>query len=103
MRYRVGQLGAILLFGLALVLVSGQSIPVEKSAKAILEAKCLACHGPTRMSDLDLRERATILKGGKRGPAIVPGKAEESLLYKAIGARASSKCPRGKRLSQPRK
>ena len=48
------------------------------------------------MSDLDLRERDTILKGGKRGPAIVPGKAEESLLYKAVRREGELQMPPGK-------
>jgi hypothetical protein len=48
------------------------------------------------MSDLDLREPETILKGGKRGPAIVPGKAEESLLYKAVKRDGELQMPPGK-------
>jgi hypothetical protein len=67
-----------------------------QSARAILEAKCLSCHGAARMSDLDLRETETILKGGKRGPAIVPGKAEESLLYKAVKREGELQMPPGK-------
>ena len=48
------------------------------------------------MSDLDLRERETILKGGKRGPAVVPGNAEESLLYKAVKREGDLQMPPGK-------
>ena len=48
------------------------------------------------MSDLDLRDRDTILKGGKRGPAIVPGKADESLLYKAVRREGELQMPPGK-------
>jgi len=48
------------------------------------------------MSGLDLRERDTILKGGKRGPAIVPGKAEESLLYRAVRRDGELQMPPGK-------
>ena len=48
------------------------------------------------MSDLDLREPATILKGGKRGPAVVPGNAEASLLYKAIKRDGELQMPPGK-------
>jgi hypothetical protein len=67
-----------------------------QSAGAILEAKCLNCHGAARMSDLDLRQTETILKGGKRGPAIVPGKAEDSLLYKAVKRDGDLQMPPGK-------
>ena len=73
-----------------------QSDPTEKPARAILETKCAACHGPARMSELDLRERDTILKGGKRGPAVVPGKADESLLYKAVRREGEVQMPPGK-------
>src|SRR6185436_15798170 len=96
MHYKVGRIGSVLLYGAALVLIYGQSTPVEKSAKAVLEAKCLACHGAARMSDLDLRERATLLKGGKRGPAVIPGKAEESLLYRAVRREGELQMPPGK-------
>ena len=79
-----------------LLVLFAQSDPTEKPARAILETKCAACHGPARMSDLDLRERDTILKGGKRGPAIVPGKADESLLYKAVRREGDVQMPPGK-------
>ena len=73
-----------------------QTDPPEKTARTILETKCAACHGAARMSDLDLRDRDTILKGGKRGPAIVPGKADESLLYKAVRREGELQMPPGK-------
>ena len=48
------------------------------------------------MSDLDLRQIDTILKGGKRGPAVVPGKSAESLLYRAMAQTGDLKMPPGK-------
>ena len=48
------------------------------------------------MSDLDLRDIKTAIAGGKRGPAIVPGKASESLLYKAIRRDGDLQMPPGK-------
>ena len=49
--------------------------------------RCTVCHGGRRREgDLDLRTRAAMLKGGKSGPAIVPGKPEESLILKRIHA-----------------
>ncbi len=44
----------------------------------LLEARCVACHGGTAGLYLDSYEG--VLAGGNLGPAIVPGKAEESLL-----------------------
>lgn len=51
----------------------------------VLHVKCLVCHGKEdREGGLDLRTRASILKGGQSGPAIILGKPEESLLIKRI-------------------
>ncbi len=80
----------------AWVLWAQQQSPVEQRAKALLEAKCLSCHGPAKMSDLDLRETASMLKGGRRGAAVVPGNAAASLLYKAILRDGDLQMPPGK-------
>jgi hypothetical protein len=54
---------------------------------SILGAKCFVCHGRrTQKAGLDLRTREALLKGGKSGPAIVPGKPDQSLLLKRIAA-----------------
>src|ERR1700730_15111654 len=90
------RLGPVLLLAAWAALVFGQSNSVEKSARAILDAKCVTCHGSARTSDLDLRETATILKGGKRGPAVVPGNPEASLLYKAVRRDGELQMPPGK-------
>jgi hypothetical protein len=81
-------------FETSIYIYSGDSGGQE--AKAILDRNCLACHGESQMSGLDLRQRETILRGGKRGPAIVSGKAEESLLYRAITHQEELKMPPGK-------
>ena len=48
------------------------------------------------MSGLDLRARESMLKGGGKGPALVPGNAEESLLFLAASHRGELKMPPGK-------
>jgi len=54
---------------------------------SILGAKCFVCHGRrTQQAGLDLRTRESLLKGGKSGPAVVPGKPDESLIIKRIAA-----------------
>ena len=51
----------------------------------ILLLRCTACHGTRRQEGgLDLRTRKSILKGGKSGPAVVPGEPDESLLIQRI-------------------
>jgi len=53
----------------------------------ILLRRCTVCHGARqREGGLDLRTKAALLRGGKSGPAIVPGKPEASLLLKKIRA-----------------
>jgi Protein of unknown function (DUF1553)/Protein of unknown function (DUF1549)/Planctomycete cytochrome C len=58
---------------------------VENQVFSILKQKCLQCHGEAvQMSNLDLRTRESMLKGGETGPAIVPGNAEASRLYRRV-------------------
>lgn len=53
----------------------------------ILLLRCTACHGrQIQEAGLDLRTRDGILKGGKSGPAMVPGHPDQSLLLKRIHA-----------------
>jgi len=74
----------------------------EEAARAVLQAKCVSCHGTAKMSGLDLRTREAMIKGGARGAAVVPGKAAESLLYKAAAGLGELKMPPGKQaLSEP--
>jgi hypothetical protein len=57
----------------------------EKSVRPILAERCQGCHGPEKQKGgLRLDARATVLAGGSTGPAVVPGKPEESLLVDAI-------------------
>jgi mono/diheme cytochrome c family protein len=76
-------------------IAAGASTP-EAEAKAavtqqdvlpILFRRCTTCHGAHRQeAGLDLRTRASMLRGGKSGPAIVPDQAEKSRLIQRIRA-----------------
>ncbi len=56
----------------------------EADALAALK-RCSQCHGPSlQMSKLDLSTREGMLKGGEKGPAVVPGNAEASPLYRRV-------------------
>src|SRR5262249_19882148 len=49
----------------------------------ILLRRCTVCHGAHRREGgLDLRTRAAMLRGGKSGPAIAPGKPDASRLIR---------------------
>lgn len=45
---------------------------------------CYACHTALASGGLRLDSRLAVLKGGGRGPAVIPGKPEESLLIRAV-------------------
>ncbi len=64
----------------------------------ILEKRCASCHNPeARMSGLDLTSRGALARGGKQGPALIPGQASSSRLYQFVSA---GKMPPGQRLPQ---
>lgn len=57
----------------------------------IVLLRCTACHGPRVQSgNLDLRTRESMLKGGKSGPAMVPGDPDASLMIQRVESEA---CP----------
>jgi hypothetical protein len=57
----------------------------EKRVRPVLLDRCIDCHGEDEAeSKLRLNSLAEMLKGGTRGPAIVRGKPEKSLLIIAI-------------------
>ena len=57
----------------------------ESSIRPLFIEKCQECHGPDKQwGSLRLDSRAKILGGGETGPAVVPGKPDESLLIKAV-------------------
>ena len=57
----------------------------HETVTTILNVKCLLCHGRRNQEGgLDLQTRASLLKGGVSGPAVVPGKPDASLLIQRI-------------------
>src|SRR5580658_894971 len=75
-------------------------ISFQKDVAPLLAEKCSGCHGGSmKMNGLALDTRADALRGGKRGPALVPGKPEESLLYRKIAGLDQPQRPFGGRLS----
>lgn len=78
------------------LLMSGSAVEGQQSpptAEAVL-AKCQQCHGDAvQMSHLSLATRESMLKGGDHGPAIVPGDAANSLVFKRITAQIEPVMP----------
>lgn len=66
----------------------GRPVEFEKDIQPILDEKCVACHNVAiAESKLILEDVPAILKGGKRGPSVVPKDPEKSLMYR-VAARA---------------
>jgi WD40 repeat protein len=71
-----------------------EPVSFDKDVDAVFQKRCIACHsGSIKEGDLDLGSYEGLMKGGKRGTAVVPGKATASLLYKAAGRSAKPYMP----------
>ena len=56
----------------------------------LMHLRCTVCHGARKQeAKLDLRTRESMLRGGKSGPAFIPGKPNESLILKKRLERSS--------------
>jgi mono/diheme cytochrome c family protein len=73
----------------------------ETKVRPVLADNCFGCHGETKQrAGLRLDSRKAILTGGDRGPAVVPGQPEKSLLIKAVNQDEDLKMPpKGRKLS----
>jgi hypothetical protein len=60
----------------------------EAKVRPLLAERCYRCHGPERQrASLRLDSFAAMLRGGASGPALVPGRPEESLILRATSYR----------------
>ena len=73
-------------FAWAVVLpVGGSEEFFENRVRPVLAAHCFSCHGKEAVEGgLAMGSRQQLIAGGDRGPALVPGQAEQSLLIRAI-------------------
>src|SRR5215207_9237517 len=63
-----------------------EPISYEKDVEPIFYKRCTVCHsGNVKEGKLDISSYETLMKGGKRGDAVKPGKSQDSLLHKSIG------------------
>jgi hypothetical protein len=56
----------------------------ETKIRPILANNCYSCHTDSKLSGLRVDSSEALLKGGDRGPAIVPGDPDKSLLISAV-------------------
>jgi len=66
-------------FGFALPSLLFAEVTWEGEVEVVMEAKCVKCHqGFFPQAGLKLNSRKNALRGGKSGPAIIPGNADAS-------------------------
>jgi len=86
--------GSLLLSAAWLELRGAETVSFTKQIRPILEERCWTCHGGAmQLSRLDLRTRENALKGGERGPALVPGNAATSRLFRLISGQEKPAMP----------
>ena len=67
----------------------------------ILIRRCLPCHNEElKNGNVSFLDRESLLKGGKRGPSIVPGKPEASVLIETLRHDGDIQMPPGPKLSK---
>jgi len=66
----------------------------ETHVRPVLVERCQSCHGPDKQKGgLRIDSRKMLLEGGDSGPAIEPGKPDDSLLVRAIRRSGDLKMP----------
>lgn len=86
----MGDMKKLILIVAALVYGSGAARSADKvdfarDIQPILEKSCVECHGPEKpKGKLRLDSKEGALKGGNNGVVVVPGKADESDVYRRI-------------------
>src|SRR5207248_1572365 len=80
---------------------AAQPLTFEQHVRPILRAHCFQCHGEEdeHEGSLDLRLVRLMSKGGDSGPAIAPGKPEDSLIVQRLTAGEMPPDGKGKALS----
>ena len=72
----------------------------ERSIRPFFLTHCTGCHGPDKQeSGLRLDSRESMILGGNRGAALVPGNPNNSRILQAIEHRSDLKMPPDKKLS----
>jgi len=72
----------------------------DERVEPILGKRCLGCHNEElKDGGISFMDRDSLLKGGSRGPAIVPGKPADSVLIQAVRQEGELKMPPGATLS----
>src|SRR5260370_1314148 len=71
----------------------------KDKVRPILMQNCSPCHTDSAMGHLRVDSRESLLKGGSRGPAIVPNDPDKSLMIQAVRQTGELKMPKGGKLT----
>jgi mono/diheme cytochrome c family protein len=71
----------------------------ENKVRPILANNCYTCHTDGAAANLHVDSRESLMKGGKSGPALVPGDPAKSLMIQAVEQTGRLKMPQGGRLT----
>ncbi|MGH9720520.1 MAG: DUF1549 domain-containing protein, partial [Bryobacteraceae bacterium] len=102
MGVRVGAATWLLCGGCVLLSAPQEPSPVSfsRDVAPVLARNCLSCHGSAQpQAQFDLTTRASSLKGGQKGPAVVPGDAAASSLYLRLTGQQQPAMPLGGKLT----
>ncbi len=99
LRDRLGAVRLLLVAALlapptASIAVAADNSLFDRDIQPILASRCMPCHSDeVKMSGLALTSRQAVLAGGTRGPAIVPGEPDASLIVRALRQSHDLKMP----------
>jgi hypothetical protein len=84
----LGPIACWIALGLCASILASEPISFEADVRPIFKAMCFQCHGEEErhQAGLDVRLVRLMQQGGDSGPALVPGDAASSLLWKRIEA-----------------
>ena len=97
-RFRVSACAAaaLALLAAAPVLAADEPVSFAKQIHPLLNKYCVGCHSPAMAkSGLVLSNYAAILKGGGKGPAVVAGKPDESVIVAYLTGKSTPRMPFG--------
>jgi WD40 repeat protein len=97
-RYRALLVAAVLtllIVGSGLAQTPGGA-PEYSRVESVIHTQCLACHSSgSKMGGLVMETYEGMMKGGKKGPSIIPGKSAESRLYLMLQGKVEPRMPLG--------
>jgi hypothetical protein len=89
----------LLLAGLPLFAARDNARYFDERVAPILEKRCLPCHNEElKNGNISFLDRESLLHGGAHGPAIVPGRPENSLLMIVLRHEGEIQMPPGPKL-----